>query len=253
MTHWLIFVAGIAGSLHCVGMCGGFACGLGPARGGPLATLARHLAYGAGRLCSYAFLGALAGHAGMLLMAHAGDGARMVMMQRGFAVVSGLLMLWIGLRLAGLGGARGDALAGTGMPWLVRSLRTLLRAPGPAAPLAFGVLNGLLPCPLVYAFVAQAAASGNAPNGLAVMIAFGLGTFPAMLLMGGIGLWWRARGTPTQQVHATFLPEPAGRLDWRVHGIRAAGGFIVLLGLITVARGVVPLSAHLGGHLHYLH
>lgn len=249
MTHWLIFLGGVAGSLHCVGMCGGFACGLGPARGGQLATLARHLTYNLGRVCSYAFLGALAGHLGMLLMTHAGEGTPIIMLQRIFSIVSGLLMLWIGLQLAGLLRARGDALAGAGMPWFVQALRTLLRAPGPGAPLAFGVLNGLLPCPLVYAFVAQAAASGSAPGGLAVMIAFGLGTFPAMLLMGAIGIWWRARGARTQPIQASFLPAPAARLDWRVHGVRAAGGLIVLLGLITLARGLLPLGEHLS-HYH---
>jgi hypothetical protein len=48
-------------------------------------------------------------------------------------------------------------------------------------------------------------------------------------------------------VRASFLPAPravAAGLDWRVHGVRLAGGCIVLLGLITLARGVVPMSAH---------
>ena len=47
------------------------------------------------------------------------------------------------------------------------------------------MLNGFLPCPLVYAFAAQAAGSGGALPGLLVMLAFGLGTFPAMLLVAG--------------------------------------------------------------------
>ncbi|MFJ4289462.1 sulfite exporter TauE/SafE family protein [Cupriavidus sp. NPDC089707] len=246
---WLVFLAGAAGSMHCVGMCGGFACGLGPAPGGRLASWLRHLSYNLGRICSYAFLGTLAGYLGMLLAGHAGESSMASMVQRGLAILSGLLMLLIGLNLAGFVGRGGHALGGAGAQWLAQSLRTLLRQPGPAAPLAFGVLNGFLPCPLVYAFAAQAAARGTALGGLQVMLAFGLGTLLTMLAMGGLGLWWRARhrsgAIPVQPVVASFLAAPAARVGWRMQGVRAAGAFIFLLGLITLARGVVPMSAHL--------
>ena len=100
------------------------------------------------------------------------------------------------------------------------------------------MFNGFLPCPLVYAFAAQAAGSGGALSGLLVMLAFGLGTFPAMLLMGGLGGWLRQAG-----------PASGGRgiwnLRWRQRGVAFAGAFIVLLGLITFARGIVPIGAHL--------
>ena len=75
-----------------------------------------------------------------------------------------------------------------------------------------------------------------------------------MLMMGGLGAWLR-RGVGTrdppqpmqQTIHASFLPaRPALRTDWRIVGVRIAGGFIVLLGLITVARGILPMSAHMG-------
>jgi hypothetical protein len=92
-------------------------------------------------------------------------------------------------------------------------------------------LNGFLPCPLVYAFAVQAAASGGALPGLGVMLAFGLGTFPAMLAMGMLGTWLRSAR--------------ANGARWRLTGVRAAGAFIVLLGVITLARGVLPMSMHL--------
>src|ERR671918_537744 len=143
---------------------------------------------------------------------------------------AGLLMVFIGLQF--LGWFRrfvGTPGLGLGAQFLVRSLRDLLRAPGPAAPLAFGVFNGFLPCPLVYAFAAQAAGSGGALHGLLVMLAFGLGTFPAMLAMGGLGGWLSRAG----QVPGGILP-----LRWRQRGVAFAGAFIVLLGLITFARGI---------------
>ena len=130
-------------------------------------------------------------------------------------------------------------------------MRELLKTSGIAAPLAFGVLNGFLPCPLVYAFAAQAAASGGPASGFLTMAAFGLGTFPAMLMMGGIGIWWRpgSRQPGVQAVPVSLHPARGAvlRSGWRVQGMRVAGGFIVVLGLITLARGVLPMTAHVHG------
>ncbi len=239
----LVFLAGLAGSMHCVGMCGGFACALGGDARGPAAALLRHALYNTGRLCSYCFLGALAAVAGALLVAHDGTPGAVGAAQRLLALLSGGLMVFVGLRFLGV--FRFAAGAGGDEAGLVRALGGVLRTPGLAAPLAFGVLNGLLPCPLVYAFAAQAAASGGPLQGLQIMAAFGLGTFPAMLAMGGLGLWWR-RAPPPQPVHASFLPPVAAlpRLAWRVLGVRVAGGFIVLLGLITLARGLLAVGPH---------
>src|SRR3546814_9938372 len=62
--YLLVFLAGLAGSLHCVGMCGGFACALGSDPRGRAATLRRQLLYNVGRVTTYMFLGALAGTLG---------------------------------------------------------------------------------------------------------------------------------------------------------------------------------------------
>lgn len=253
----LIFLAGLAGSMHCIGMCGGFACGLGADSRGQAASVRRHLVYNLGRVTSYAFLGGLCGHLGLLLVGHDGQASMGSLAQRALALASGALMIFIGLQFAGLAGRAGHPLRGFGSEGLAHALRTLLKAPGLGAPLAFGVLNGLLPCPLVYAFAAQAAASGSAASGFAVMVAFGLGTFPAMLAMGGIGWWWQRKppplmeatiaspGPPPYPVLLAWQAHAATRTDWRVHGVRLAGAFIVVLGIVTIARGVLPMSAHL--------
>jgi sulfite exporter TauE/SafE len=224
-THALIFLAGIAGSMHCVGMCGGFACALAPDPRGRAATMRRHLVYNGGRVTTYCFLGAAAGWAGAEWLPATA--------QRTLAVVSGALMVYIGLQFFGMFAPRLALPAGVAGIVDVSALRAVLKSPRPAAPLAFGVLNGFLPCPLVYAFAAQAASSGGTLPGLGVMLAFGLGTFPAMLAMGAAGAWLRG-GT-------------GDGMRWRLRGIRAAGTFIVLLGMITLARGVLPLSAHVHG------
>ena len=227
----LIFLAGLAGSWHCVGMCGGFACALGLDTRGPAMSLTRHLAYNLGRVTTYVFIGGLVGFLAAGAGAHGVAAQPTSAAQRVLAIVSGLLMMLIGLQFLGwLRRWHGHPLQGFGAQLLARALRDLLHAPGPAAPLAFGVLNGFLPCPLVYAFAAQAAGSGGALPGLLVMLAFGLGTFPAMLLMGGLGGWLRRRDDTWR---------------WRRRGVDLAGTFIVLLGLITFARGILPMGTHL--------
>jgi sulfite exporter TauE/SafE len=194
--------------------------------------LVRHLLYNLGRLSTYAFLGALAGALGQVICTTQGTTVPLLSGsldtgQRLLAIVAGLLMIAIGLQFFGLLRRRHGAPAGFAGTTFAVSLRSLLTAPGPAAPLAFGVFNGFLPCPLVYAFAAQAASTAAALPGFLVMAAFGLGTFPAMLLMGGIGR----------------MLAPA----WRRRGVWLAGGCILLLGLITLGRGLLPFIAH-GGH-----
>lgn len=238
MEYALFFLAGVAGSWHCVGMCGGFACALGYDAQGRPATLMRQLTYNFGRVTTYCFIGGLAGFLATELCATDTGAPLPSGAQRVLAVLSGLLMVFIGLQFLGwLGRRHGPALVGLGGQFLTKTLRDLMRAPGPAAPLAFGVFNGFLPCPLVYAFGAQAAATGGLLPGMLVMLTFGLGTFPAMLLMGGLGRWLG---------HGEGRPGGGGTASrWRRRGIDLAGAFIVLLGVITLARGVVPLDGHL--------
>jgi uncharacterized protein len=202
------------------------------------ATSVRHVLYNTGRLTSYCFLGTLAGGLGLAICTSLGlranQGTPLLSAsldagQRALAVVAGLLMIVMALSFFGVRGWH-RAVNSFGSSTLVISLRTLLRTPGHAAPLALGALNGFLPCPLVYAMVAQAASTVDALSGCMTMAVFGLGTFPAMLAMGGLGRLLAPR--------------------WRLHGVRLAGGFILALGLITLSRGVLPMA---GGHgMHHL-
>jgi sulfite exporter TauE/SafE len=239
MTYYaLLFLAGFAGSFHCIGMCGGFACALGADPRGAGATSVRHVLYNTGRLTTYCFLGALAGGVSQAICTSLGLrpnqgtsflSASLDAGQRALAVMAGLLMIIMALSFFGLRGWH-RVTSSFGSSTFVISLRSLLRKPGYAAPLALGVLNGFLPCPLVYAMVAQAASSADVLSGCLTMAVFGLGTFPAMLAMGGLGR----------------LLAPG----WRRHGVRLAGGFILALGLMTLGRGVVPMAT--GHGLHHL-
>lgn len=237
-VYLIIFAAGFAGSFHCIGMCGGFACALGRDAQGPGATVLRHILYNFGRLTTYCFLGGLAGALGQVICTSQGMVVPVLSDpldagQRILAVVAGILMIVMALQFFGLLQRWHHVAIGFGGSTLATSLRSLLKMQSPAAPLAFGVFNGFLPCPLVYAFAAQAASTAGALPGFLVMASFGLGTFPAMLMMGGVGQ----------------LLAPA----WRQRGVWLAGACILLLGVITLGRGILPFANHMahlwpGGH-----
>lgn len=239
MTYYLVvFAAGFAGSFHCVGMCGGFVCGLGRDPRGRGATMSRHLIYNSGRLTTYCFIGALAGALGQIVCTRRGAtfmllGGTLDAAQRGLAIVAGLLMIAMALQFFGLLQAFHRLTVGFGSSTFALSLRSLLTTRSRAAPLAFGVFNGFLPCPLVYAFAAEAASTFQVLPGALTMASFGLGTFPAMLMMGGVGR----------------MLAPA----WRQRGVRLAGACILLLGLITLGRGLLPVSAHMSHGLLGVH
>jgi uncharacterized protein len=226
--YLLLFGAGFAGSFHCVGMCGGFACAVGRDPRGNGATIMRHLLYNTGRLTTYCFMGVLAGMLGQIICTPQGlglSGNPLDLAQRVLAILAGLLMIAMALEFFGLVPNSSRGALGFGGSIFSAALRRLLGQPGPTTPIAIGVFNGFLPCPLVYAFLAQAASTTTAPSGFLVMLAFGLGTFPAMLVMGGVGR----------------LLAPV----WRQRGVWLAGSCILLLGLVTLSRGILPLGAHL--------
>jgi sulfite exporter TauE/SafE len=152
------FLAGFVGSLHCIGMCGGFAVACG---GRARDTLLWH----AGRTLTYAVLGALAGAFGSLL-----PGPGWVV-----GAISCVLILWFAAGLAGL--VREPHLAIPGVKHLTTKLA---RRTNTVARLGFGAANGLLPCGLVYASLGIPVAAADPAVGALAMVAFGVGTAPAL-------------------------------------------------------------------------
>jgi sulfite exporter TauE/SafE len=100
-----------------------------------------------------------------------------------------------------------------------------LRAPNLASVFVGGLLNGLLPCGLVYAYLALAASAGNLFTGAAVMALFGLGTLPALILTGMTG---------------SLLSHL-----WRQRIFRIAACCMILTGILALGRGAVAFQATL--------
>lgn len=212
-----VFLGGVLGSAHCVGMCGGFAMAIGASDLPLVPIVARQFIYSAGRVFTYVFLGALGGAAGQRLAMHS---VGFFSVQQVFSVVAGLIMLFVGLSVLGLIPRRLIPAGGLIAPLFAQ----FLNARGRGGFFIAGLANGFLPCGLVYSFLALALASGSMSRGMLLMGCFGLGTVPAMVLIGcGSRLLTHAR---------------------RVAIHRVAAVFVVLIGLVTIARGVPGVLGH---------
>ena len=211
MTPLLLFAGGIAGSLHCVGMCGGFAIALGAHGRRPLV---RQLLYNLGRVNTLMAIGAVAGGLGAGLV----EIGPVHTAERVLAGIAALFMFIVALELLGLLRQFTHRGAGLAQATVGRLLGGVMRSPSPAAPLALGVFNAFLPCQLIYAFAARAAATGSVVDGITTMLWFGLGTVPAMLTVGSARRW--------------LPPALRGRLSL------ASGVLVLVLAAITLARAL---------------
>jgi len=209
----LIFVAGVLGSAHCVGMCGPFAIAIGSAAPSWRSQVARQAAFTAGRIFTYTIMGAIAGYAGWELGRHTPllrNGAAAL------ALLAGLFLLYQGLLATGV--LRRRKLSSSALPCLGHGfLASFLRSPSWTGVFLAGLFTGMIPCGLVYGFVALAASSGGLATGALLMAVFGLGTAPVLMLTGG----------------GTALLSPWGRR--RLY--QAAAWCVILTGAIAIARG----------------
>ena len=206
----------LGGFGHCVAMCGPLVGALGisappgiPARRALLPQLAYHL----GRITTYGTLGAVMGLAGSFVNV----AGRLAGWQDVVAVLAGALMVAMGLGAAvqslWVKSAEGR-LAGR----VLGAVRRLAGHEAPARAYPLGLVLGFLPCGLSYSAFAAAAATGHPARGMALALAFGAGTLPALLLAGAV----------------------VNALSFRARGLlyRAGGLLVALLGVLFVLRGL---------------
>jgi len=176
----LVFIAGVLGAIHCVGMCGGLVAACAVKCGGGARF---SLAYNTGRVLSYSLLGVVMGFIGKTLV----DTGLPGRLQGALPVVAGLFMILIGLELLGyLPPALKRFFTGL-FPTSVSKvlLGGEIQKKRPAAFL-LGMLNGLIPCGLIYAVGVKAAATADPLKGLLVMASLGAGTFVPLVLAGSL-------------------------------------------------------------------
>jgi sulfite exporter TauE/SafE len=210
-------VMGVVGQVHCATMCSGVAavaCG-GASHGAGRVTFV-HI----GRITAYALQGALFAALGAWIA----QAAPVRDAQLVIRVLAGLVLVAAGLQLAGIANPLGRLERWTSGPmrrmsgWLGRSSRA-----GGAGDLARGFAWGLLPCGLVQGALALALASGDPQTGALVMVAFGVGTLPVLLIVGRL-----ARGVLALSSHPKIR--------------RAAGGLIILSGAVQITMAAMDVG-----------
>jgi sulfite exporter TauE/SafE len=171
------FTAGLAASGHCLAMCGSVTCTL-DAACAPGTRARTHSLFLLGRVSGYALAGLAAGTLGGALRTVAPSNA-----QWGIRAAVAVLGVLVGLQTAGVWRVFSSAEPAFQRVFAKVSpkAKELLRSPSASASLTLGLLWSLVPCGMVYAALALAATSGSAPSGALTMLAFGLGTAPALL------------------------------------------------------------------------
>lgn len=255
LAAWMLpltaLTTGFLGSVHCLGMCGGISATValasplpGNARSGMLRTVpigfaaiphstgtrarlsastagANVLAFNAGRISSYAVAGTMAGTLGGMF-ADLGQGwviNETMAARTTLFVFANLMIIFTGLYLMGMPQFLAPLERAGGHLWRHISpwSRKFLPLRSPAHAAVFGALWGWIPCGMVYAMLLTAMSAGSATGGAATMLAFGVGTLPAM-----IGAGWSAGHL------RNWTRKPNVRL--------AAGIAVVVMGLFGLAR-----------------
>jgi sulfite exporter TauE/SafE len=224
-SFWVsLLLSGLLGSLgHCLGMCGPLNLMVAAQiRNNELPVVQNFLLYHATRVLVYALLGAIVGSIGSLL----GLGQHLTVIGGAVSLLLGIAILLLGVSY--LGWLAAFPLEGAS-EWWNAALTRALRQGGSRGSALLGVLNGLLPCGLVYSALLLAASSGKALSGALGMIVFGAGTMPALLALN-LG---------------------AGALSVRLRQrmMKVAGVLMLFVGLQLILRG--GASLHIWPHLHY--
>ena len=218
MALWTAFMIGLVGSLHCVGMCGPIALSL-PYQGKQrwLAAL-NVMLYNFGRVITYTLLG--------LIIGIFGRGFFLAGFQSYVSIGLGVLLLFVAFlsidiesHLLRLKQVR------TLNTWVQKQLGRLLAKGGPNKLLFIGMLNGLLPCGLVYMGIVGAVTADSLFNSALYMASFGLGTIPLML--------------------STALAGQFITPQWRIRMRKLIPAFLVAFALLFIFRGLnfdVPIE-----------
>ena len=220
------FWVGLFGGVHCIGMCGGIVSALTfslpQAKRESLGSLAPMLlAYNTGRIGGYVLAGALMGGLGSVFLVLLSPDSVLVF-NHILQVLAALFMVALGLYLAGIwyGVAKVEKVGRVLWRYVEPLGRRFMPVNSPAKALPLGFVWGWLPCGLVYSVLVWAFTAGSVAEGALLMLAFGAGTLPVLLLMGAAAA-----------MMTRFTRNPTVK--------RIAGLLVVVLGLLLLWRALV--------------
>ena len=182
-----MFMLGILGTGHCIGMCGPLIFAF-PARTGKFYP---HVFYHLGRTLTYVLMGGIMGAIGVALtqIASATGSDPQVWIARiqiGLRLLAALFLVFFGLSRLGVLAEPGwlAAASPNKIPGFRRVLKSAVLQTGRAEMFILGLMLGLLPCGLSYGAFARAIPTGSIVNGALLLLAFAIGTIPGLLLLG---------------------------------------------------------------------
>ena len=171
MILWSALLLGLAGSIHCVGMCGPIAMALPLTTREKTAVIIQSLLYNLGRITTYALLGCIFGLLGW--------GITLLGYQNILSIGMGVILILTALFTISI---EQKLLANTILTKLIGQLKNklakLLSVQNNGSAFRIGLLNGLLPCGLVYLALAGSITTGSYLMGTLYMTAFGFGSLP---------------------------------------------------------------------------
>lgn len=211
MDYLSALLLGLVGSLHCAGMCGPIALALPLGKESWFTRVTGGLLYNTGRTITYALLGAVFGLAGM--------GIALGGMQQWASIALGIIMiLSVAIPWLSVKGEKLNHLVDKMTGVFKKPLARMFRVRTYRSLFIIGILNGFLPCGLVYIALAGALVTGQYLEGSLYMAFFGLGTIPMMLAISLAG---------------NFI---SGKMRAKLG--RLIPIFIVLLGILFILRGL---------------
>lgn len=213
------FAIGFLGSLHCVGMCGGLVTAISMTR--PHTWWPGVIAYQIGRVTTYTALGFVIGLIGSLV----NNSSWLSDTQSIISIIAGIIIILLALHIGGWLPDPFSKLSKhiTKITGFNRFINAAATTDNTAPWYSSGLINGLLPCGLVYAAISLSLTATTVGQGVAGMLLFGLGTIPAMLAVPAL---MRA-----------IAPATRGRI------LKIGAVLLIIIGTLTVVRGT-PLGQH---------
>ncbi len=212
----IITIAFLGSFGHCIGMCGGIIIAYSSTKieddWGKIKQVTAHLLYSFGRVLTYVVLGAIFGFlGGVAMFNNLANGSLLIF--------AGVFMVLTGFSLSGkIKFLTLIEHSVSSANWYQKIFRKLLKTKTLFSFFVLGMINGLLPCGLVYFFAVTAASTGSAIYGAFVMLLFGLSTIPALFSLGFfVGLYKNSK--------------------FRNIMIKIAAVSVVLFGIYTISQG----------------
>ena len=192
-------MVGLAGGVHCVGMCGGIVATLRMVTPSDKPALPYMLSYNLGRIVSYTLAGGITGLLGQIAANYIPLASYLLSLISGVMLL--LLACYLGKWWTGLTAV--ERIGSKLFSHLQPLSKKFLPFTSPLSAFPYGFIWGWLPCGLVYSTLTWSLATGSAVQGAALMLCFGLGTLPT-LLAAGAGAHWLVKGLQNNTIRQTI-------------------------------------------------